>query len=137
MRAESIKWRMQWSERRVASLTRSVERLRRSAKKQQEQRQKSPKKSTKRSKDADRFVFEVGNEVRARRRTDDRGYAVFRHFQFSRERAEKWWPGEHRDRFEAVLSMPLAQPVRASFLGRPLPEEAIELRLPATGSWST
>ena len=134
MRADSIKWRVEWSESRVASLTRSFERLRRNAKKQREQRQKNAKKSAKRPKDADRFVFEVGDEVRARRRTDNRGYAVFRHFQFSRERAEKWWPGEHRDRFEAVLSMPLAQPVRAPFLGRPLPEEAIELRLPATGS---
>lgn len=133
-RAESIKWRMQWSERRVTSLTRSIERLRRSAKKQLEQRQKSSKNSEKRTKDVARFVFEVENEVRARRRTDDRGYAVFRHFQFSRERAAKWWPGEHRDRFEAVLSMPLAQPVRTPFLGRPLPEEAIVLRLPATGS---
>ena len=76
---------------------------------------KQPSSKQPKSKDSSRYVFETENEVQARRRTDERGYAVFRHFQFSRERQEKWWPEEHRDRFEAVLSMPLAAPVRACF----------------------
>lgn len=138
MRAESIKWRLQWSERQVASLRRSMDRLGKTAKQQQSARRgkagKQPSSKQPKSKDSSRYVFETENEVQARRRTDERGYAVFRHFQFSRERQEKWWPEEHRDRFEAVLSMPLAAPVRAPFSGQPLPEDAIELQLPPTGS---
>jgi len=73
-------------------------------------------------------------EVRARRRTDDKGVAVFRHFQFYRQRASGWWPKQHRDRFEAVLMVPLTESVRAAFGGKPVPEDVIELCMPPTGS---
>ena len=72
-------------------------------------------------------------DVRARRRTDEQGYAVFRHFQFYRFRQAKWWPRNHRDRFDAVLMIPLVEPVRQPFRGRPMPEEAIVLQMPPTG----
>jgi len=73
-------------------------------------------------------------ELRARRRTNDDGIAVFRHFQVYRRQNEKWWPAPHADRFEAVLLMPLQQPESREFSGRPVPEETLELRLPPTGS---
>lgn len=73
-------------------------------------------------------------ELRARRRTDSEGIAVFHHFQVYRRQAERWWPRGHVDRFEAVLLMPLQQPESRAFSGRPVPAETIELRLPPTGS---
>ena len=73
-------------------------------------------------------------EMRARRRTDNAGYAVFRHFQLYRHRVEKWWPEEHRDQFEAVLMVPVAEPVSMGFHGMPVPAAVIELRMPPTGS---
>lgn len=78
-------------------------------------------------------LVETRMELRSRRRTDEQGLAVFRHFQFYRRNAEGWWPKNHRDRFEAVLMVPLAEAVRAPFRGRPVPEDVIELRLPPTG----
>ncbi len=79
-------------------------------------------------------VFDTSYEVKARRRTDERGYAVFAHFQLQRHRQERWWPEEHRDRFEAVLIAPLAAPVRAPFVGRPVPEAPVQLVMPPTGA---
>jgi len=79
-------------------------------------------------------LVDTSYEMNAQRRTDAQGYAVFRHFQFDRHRQEKWWPKKHRDRFDAVLMVPLAEPVRSPFLGRPMPEEPIVLELPPTGS---
>lgn len=73
-------------------------------------------------------------ELRGGRRTGDDGLAVFEHFQLYRGKVEKWWPEDHRDRFEAVLLAPLQQPESRAFSGRPVPEEVIELRMPATGS---
>ncbi len=73
-------------------------------------------------------------ELRARRRTDEKGYAVFKHFQFYRRNASSWWPKEHASRFEAVLMVPLTEPVREGFGGKPVPEDVIELRMPPTGS---
>ena len=73
-------------------------------------------------------------ELRARRRTDSAGIAVFRHFQVYRRKHEKWWPPQHIDRFEAVLLMPLQRPESRAFAGRPVPRETLELRLPPTGS---
>lgn len=73
-------------------------------------------------------------EVKSRRRTDEQGFAVFRHFQLYRHRTAKWWPKQHLDRFEAVLMVPVAEPVRQAFRGKPVPEDVVELRMPATGS---
>jgi hypothetical protein len=73
-------------------------------------------------------------EQRAQRETDGKGLAVFRHFQLCRQEAEDWWPAEQRDRFAAVLLMPLAEPPLGAFAGRPVPTATIELRLPALGS---
>jgi hypothetical protein len=73
-------------------------------------------------------------ELRAQRRTNDDGIAVFRHFQVYRHQHEKWWPPPHIDQFEAVLLMPLQRPESRAFSGRPVPEETIELRLPPIGS---
>ncbi len=73
-------------------------------------------------------------EVRARRRTDSSGLAVFRHFQIYRRQQAAWWPQQYVDQFQAVLLMPLQQPEAASFSGRPAPTETLELRLPPTGS---
>lgn len=96
---------------------------------------KSPaKKSKPKGKAKTDPLVETRMEVRARRRTDDKGLAVFRHFQFYRQRAAGWWPKQHRDRFDAVLMVPLAKSVRASFQGQPVPEDIIELRMPPTGS---
>lgn len=80
------------------------------------------------------YVMTHSSELRARRRTDENGYAVFRHFQFYRQNAEKWWPKKDANRFDAVLMVPLAEPVRAPFRGKPVPEDVIELRMPPTGS---
>ncbi|MGC6487637.1 MAG: carboxypeptidase regulatory-like domain-containing protein [Planctomycetota bacterium] len=146
--ADSVKWRLQWNVQQQTRLRREVDRLKTAQQRQLERRlqktsQLTPTRkggargaSTQASKRAkpSPFVLETREEVKARRRTDERGVAVFRHFQFSRHRQEKWWPEQHRDRFEAVLVMPLAQPVRTAFVGRPLPAEPVELRLPATGS---
>lgn len=73
-------------------------------------------------------------DVRARRRTDAHGLAVFRHFQFYRRQPKKWWPPEHVDQFLAVLLLPLQEPVSRAFAGRPVTTETIELRMPSTGS---
>ncbi|MGK0201385.1 MAG: hypothetical protein ACI89X_000093 [Planctomycetota bacterium] len=73
-------------------------------------------------------------DLKARRRTDAEGYAVFKHFQLYRKNASGWWPKQHQDCFEAVLMVPLAEPVRESFRGKPVPEDVIELRMPPTGS---
>lgn len=78
--------------------------------------------------------FETRPELRARRRTDENGLAVFRHFQLYRNLGGMWWPPEHHDRFQASLLMPLQQPEVREFTGRPVPEEVIELRLPDCGS---
>lgn len=144
MNAESYKWRLDWNVRQLNRLREQVDRLKVAQQKQLAQSastageavgSKAGKgKGKSKAPAPPRFVFETEYEVQARRRTDASGYAVFRHFQFSRERAEKWWPEEHRDRFEAVLTMPLAEPVRAPFSGRPLPDEPVVLRAPATGS---
>jgi len=142
---ESLQWRLSWSERRLSQVRKTIDRLRRAEAKQQVAKGGKPNRSAKskkgpaessssRPKASTAQVFDTRYEVKARRRTDARGVAVFRHFQFARHRQEKWWPEEHRDRFEAVLVMPLAAPVKAPFLGRPLPAEPVELRMPATGS---
>jgi hypothetical protein len=73
-------------------------------------------------------------DLKARRRTDAKGYAVFKHFQLYRKNAAGWWPEQHQNQFEAVLMVPLAEPVREDFSGKPVPEDVIELRLPPTGS---
>lgn len=73
-------------------------------------------------------------DLRARRRTNSEGVAVFRHFQVYRHQKEQWWPSQHVDQFQAVLLMPLQQPESREFSGRPVPTETLELRLPATGS---
>ena len=73
-------------------------------------------------------------ELRAQRRTDQDGLAVFRHFQEYRHQPEKWWTPEQADQFEAALLMPLQQPVSRAFAGRPVPDATLELRLPPTGS---
>jgi len=73
-------------------------------------------------------------EIRARRRTDERGLAVFRHFQFYRQQPKTWWPVADRNRFEAVIMVPLTKAVAAPFEGRPVPSDILELTLPATGS---
>lgn len=160
MNAEFAKWRLDWNVRQLDRLRQQVDRLKvaqqeqsakDAAKRAAQQRlskagglvqaakpggvgRRAPVKSKPKAPAAPRFVFETRYEVKVRQRTDERGYAVFRHFQFSRERQETWWPEEHRDRFEAVLATPLAEPVRAPFSGRPLPEAPVELRAPATGS---
>lgn len=77
---------------------------------------------------------ESKQEIRTRRRTDEEGMAVFRHFQVYRRDAQKWWPVADRDQFEAVLLMPMQQVEARPFGGRPAPRETIELRLPPTGS---
>jgi hypothetical protein len=73
-------------------------------------------------------------DIRARRKTDERGLAVFRHFQFYRVQPKSWWPKQDRDRFEAVMMVPLMKAVAMPFQGRPVPADTIELRMPATGS---
>jgi len=62
-------------------------------------------------------------DVRARRRTNEHGIAQFRHFQIYRRQQEKWWPPETVDRFEAVLLMPLQQPV-----GKPIAGAIVQLQ---------
>ncbi len=83
---------------------------------------------------ASQELLETRPELRARRRTDDRGFAVIRHFQIYRNDGDEFWPEAQRDCFEAVLLMPLARPESRPFAGRPVPEEVLELRMPATGS---
>lgn len=80
------------------------------------------------------YLTKAKMELKARRRTDANGYAVFRHFQFYRENASGWWPKQDVNRFEAALMIPLVEPVRAGFRGKPVPEDVIELRMPPTGS---
>lgn len=79
-------------------------------------------------------VITTKMDLKARRRTDAKGYAVFKHFQFYRKNASDWWPKQHANRFEAVLMVPLAESVREGFRGNPVPEDVIELRMPPTGS---
>lgn len=73
-------------------------------------------------------------DLRAQRRTDKEGLAVFRHFQLYRVQPEKSSPRGDADQFEAVLLLPLQRPEARAFAGRPVPRETIELRLPPTGS---
>ena len=73
-------------------------------------------------------------ELRVRRRTDDKGIAVFRHFQVYRRVQQKWWPPAQIDRFEAVLLMLLQPSPTRAFAGRPVPKDTVELRMPPTGS---
>ena len=73
-------------------------------------------------------------ELRAQRRTDRDGLAVFRHFQVYRHDAEAWWPEGQRDRFEAVLMLPAQHQESRAFAGRPVPSDVIELHLPPCGS---
>jgi len=73
-------------------------------------------------------------EVRAQRRTNSEGIAVFRHFQVHRKQPEKWWRPDQADQFEAALLIPLQQPESRRFSGRPAPAETLDLRLPAVGS---
>jgi hypothetical protein len=80
------------------------------------------------------WVITTSPDVRACRRTDAAGLAVFEHFQAYRRYQEKWWPQEHIDQFEAVLLMPLPMTESRVFHGRPVPTETMELQLPATGS---
>ncbi len=81
-------------------------------------------------------VISLRSEVKARRLTDGKGIAVFRHFQAYRQQHEKWWPGQHVSQFQAVLLMPLSQPESREFSGQPVKSKTIELRLPPTGSIS-
>jgi hypothetical protein len=81
-----------------------------------------------------RDLISTSMALKARRRTDSNGLAVFQHFQLYRHRMEGWWPKEHRDQFEAVLMVPLTESVRQGFHGKPVSEEVIELRMPPTGS---
>jgi len=78
--------------------------------------------------------YDVRPELRASRRTDEHGLAVFRHFQLYRNQGDESWPEQHHDRFEAVLLTPLSRPESRAFAGRPVPEDILELRLPDTGS---
>lgn len=73
-------------------------------------------------------------DLRAQRRTDKEGLAVFRHFQLYRQQPEKWWPRGDADQFEAVLLLPSSRPETRAFAGRPVPSDTIELRLPPSGS---
>lgn len=73
-------------------------------------------------------------DLRAQRRTDEAGLAVFRHFQVYRRQHEAWWPQQHMSQFEAVLLLPLQQPQSRAFGGHPVPGEVLELRLPPVGS---
>ena len=155
--ADSVKWRLQWTVQQQARLRREVDRLKTAQQRALARQGRKVSTLTRTAGNSERkalkgkavkaaatrksavakpspFVLETDYEVKARRRTDERGYAVFRHFQLSRHRQESWWPEEHRDRFEAVLVAPLAAPVRAPFVGRPLPEAPVELRMPPTGS---
>ncbi|MEE2888547.1 MAG: hypothetical protein VX951_14040 [Planctomycetota bacterium] len=81
-----------------------------------------------------KYLITTRSDVRARRRTDAEGIAVFRHFQTYRRYQETWWPQQHVDQFEAVLLMPLHNPEASDFSGRPVPTETVELRMPPTGS---
>ena len=78
--------------------------------------------------------FDVRPELRTRRRTDEHGLAVFRHFQLYRNYGDRSWPEQHHDRFEAVLLTPLSRPESRAFQGRPVPADILELRMPDTGS---
>ena len=78
--------------------------------------------------------FTIRKNLRARRRTDAKGLAVFKHFQVYRVQPGKWWLPQHADRFEAALMIPLQQPVQQPFQGRPVSTETLELLLPPTGS---
>lgn len=95
---------------------------------------KKPAKNKEPGREKSEAVTTTKLELKARRRTDAKGYAVFKHFQFYRQNASGWWPKQHQDRFEAVLMVPLAEPVREGFEGKPVPEDVIELRMPPTGS---
>ncbi|MCA8956293.1 MAG: carboxypeptidase regulatory-like domain-containing protein, partial [Planctomycetes bacterium] len=72
-------------------------------------------------------------DLRMVRDTDARGVAVFDHFQLYRRAADKSWSKELHDRFQASVLIPLAEPVAREFGGKPLPAEAIEMRVPALG----
>ena len=87
-----------------------------------------------RSREGEQTLTQTKVERRAQRQTDEQGLAVFRHFQIYRKGSRGWWPEEDVDQFEAALLMPLQQPVTVAFEGRPVSEETIELRMPATGS---
>lgn len=84
--------------------------------------------------DGEETLVRTRVERRAQRHTDDQGIAVFRHFQVYRRAKRDWWPDEDVDQFQAALLMPLQQSVTVAFTGRPVPDETVEIRMPATGS---
>ena len=124
--------RLQAFEARVAALEQRAAHLRDLAQRQQQQREQAAQARGQAAPEPGP-VIETSWDVRARRFSDERGEAVFRHFQLRRREPEKWWPKAHADRFEAVLVMPLGDAPRVAFAGRPL-DETIELRMPAVGS---
>lgn len=132
---QQLQRQMAWFERRMAEAQRIVARVEKSGEKSRSKAagRLAKGKQPKGGGEAEPLV-DTHYEMKAQRRTDERGYAVFRHFQFERHRQEKWWPKKHRDRFDAVLMVPLSNPVRAPFVGRPMPEEAIVLEMPPTGA---
>jgi hypothetical protein len=133
-RAQQLQGRMAWYERRLAEAQKTVARVKQAGEKRRSQAASRLAKGKQvNKKAAAEPLVDTHYEIKAQRRTDARGYAVFRHFQFERHRQEKWWPKKHRDRFDAVLMVPLSAPVREPFVGRPMPEEAIVLEMPPTG----
>ncbi|MEC9047449.1 MAG: carboxypeptidase-like regulatory domain-containing protein, partial [Planctomycetota bacterium] len=78
--------------------------------------------------------FAVVREELARRRTDARGLAVFRHFQLLQRRDDPSWPEARRGRFEVALSAPLAEPVAEEFSSEAVPDDVLVLRAPAGGT---
>ena len=77
--------------------------------------------------------FAVVREELARRRTDARGLAVFRHFKLMQRRDDPSWPEARRGRFEVALSAPLAEPVAEEFSSEAVPDDVLVLRAPAGG----
>jgi len=73
-------------------------------------------------------------DLRVRSTTDQDGTAIIEHFQLYRHQPQKWWRGEHTDKFQASLLVPMLEPVFARFEGRPTPSAPIELAMPPMGS---
>ena len=78
-----------------------------------------------------RRPVEIGDQVEllVRRCTDERGLAVFRHFQLHRHRAEAWWPFGYADRFEARVISPTPGLKAMPFDG-PCVDTLVELHAP-------
>lgn len=128
-------FRIRWLQRRVDDLAVQNERMSGLLEKSQRRQAQVARAAGRPAPRPATTVIETRWDVRARRRTDESGRAVFSHFQLLQTAAEEWWPKALRGRFEAVLVIPLADSPRVEFVAGGVEAEVeVELRMPPTGS---